>query len=455
MSYNEHTLWIQFAYLILGILTSTFVGSVGFGIWLFLCKGTAKFHVKDAMKYLRLVIACFLVPVVPFALYPMLKIAVGFGGINMAKDTVDSFNVLLKVWIAFALLILFIRLVNYIVVCRLCGFNVPVEDELVLDEVQRWKETLHIRKRVNVYINYKVSSPAIFYHFGYVILLPAYEMDSKEMSMAVLHELVHLKHRDIWVKDLCFVINVLHIFNPLTKLLKSHIAKWAEVLCDLTVCEVGEGSFTKQEYYNSILNLMKRAEQNKHNDAMLAMFEKESLIQFRVEMFARANKQKKTALRCVFYIVLVFMIFVTFLTLNVSAQATAVWYENDLVETNGEEKMVKDEYQTMSYEEMFEGATVREIVLEEDGECIDDIYVIQKNEIIVLKTESGRKLRAVFTFLDGKEYVMGYFNGEEILYMQCSDTASVSFADSTEPEWFFLKNGNSKDMEVEVSILLD
>lgn len=353
MNYNNDLmLGIQLVYLLLGILTATFIGSMGCGIWLLLSKGAVKFYVKDAMKYLQLVLVCFLLPIVPFVVYPMLIRQRVINGPYIEGPMVNVLLVIVGIWLAFVLFVVCRRLYNYAMVCKVCSDSIPIEDEEVLAQIAQWMEMLQIKRKVQVSLNPHISSPAILYHWGYQILLPTYEMTDKAISMVILHELVHLKHNDIFVKNICFIVNMIHGFNPFAKMVKENVVKWAEVLCDLTTCEIGKDSFTRQEYYYGIIELMQNAKREIRNEAFFSVIENKAMLEFRVEKFAEAHEPQQQSLRGVMYLVIFLMIAITNLILGTTMTVANAWLEGSL-KTNEVVTEVLEEYRDYSEDGRF------------------------------------------------------------------------------------------------------
>lgn len=450
MNYNETILLeIQFAYTILGIVTATFIGSVGCGIWLFLSKGAAKFYIKDAMKFLKIILASFVLPVIPFMLYPLLKNLGVVGGTYMVQGMIDILMIVTQIWVIAVVVVLAIRMVNYVIVCKICKDNIPVEDSVVLEELERWRQVLNIRKRVTLFVNSNMSSPAIMYHRGYQILLPAYEMTQKEMSMAILHELVHLEHNDLWVKRISAFVGAIHAVNPLAKVIKGQVARWAEVLCDLTTCEVGKENFSRQEYYYSIMHMMSNAELRMTNDIMFALYKDKSLLEFRVEMFAQANEKKQLCFRRAICFMAIFMVLATATMLGVTVQATSIWFEESLT-NHAEERGVETDWKEMSHDEMFQETNIIWGELEY-GEETEQTYTLNAGEMICFRIQKEDSQQGVVhIFSEGESYILGSTDGDMVTYRYGSDVTFEVLEYACETEGIFVKNIGEDKIKIEV-----
>lgn len=68
--------------------------------------------------------------------------------------------------------------------------------------------------------------------FPPVILLPWEGPEDNGLDYALLHELIHLRRRDIWLKALCLWVRCLYWFNPLTHLMARLLERDMELACD-------------------------------------------------------------------------------------------------------------------------------------------------------------------------------------------------------------------------------
>lgn len=274
-------------FLMIGIIGSNLTGSLAYGIWLLLSKGVAKFTVKYEMIYLRIVIFCYLAPMI---------LAIGAGFFSDAgfltfeswinNKMVGTLLLLEVIWICSVVGVFTYRYREYVDLRFICFFNKPVKDRRIWELSEKRKKQLGIRQKYMLFYNEEITSPGIIYRKGYQILLPTYELTMRELDTVFLHEMMHLKHGDVVTKDLAFVVNALFAFNPLTHQLREHIQKWAEVSCDWACNQAKDEEVSRREYFNSILRLKLRSDQNQKNkkNTMFALFEEESMLEFRVDM---------------------------------------------------------------------------------------------------------------------------------------------------------------------------
>ncbi|MHA7964941.1 M56 family metallopeptidase [Paenibacillus sp. CAU 1782] len=97
------------------------------------------------------------------------------------------------------------------------------------------KADLGIKGKVGLASSPLLQSPMLVGFFKPIIYLPAPSNDGLDWDMVFRHELIHLKHKDLWVKAISLGISALHWFNPLAHLLRQDLYLWSELSCDEVV----------------------------------------------------------------------------------------------------------------------------------------------------------------------------------------------------------------------------
>jgi len=93
-----------------------------------------------------------------------------------------------------------------------------VTDQQILDLLEDCKMQMGVRTIVAVVVTDRTRSPALFGFLRPRILLPQGLIETlslDELHYVFLHELAHLKRRDIYLAWLVCLLQVLHWFNPL------------------------------------------------------------------------------------------------------------------------------------------------------------------------------------------------------------------------------------------------
>ena len=136
----------------------------------------------------------------------------------------------------------------------------PLTDQKILDLLEDCKAEMGIRNILGIVTTDKVKSAALFGFLRPRLLLPTGMIETlshEELRYVFLHELGHLRRRDIYVGWLMSLLQVLHWFNPLVWLAFYRIQTDRELACDALVLTHTRSGESK-EYGRTIVNLLDR-----------------------------------------------------------------------------------------------------------------------------------------------------------------------------------------------------
>ncbi len=143
--------------------------------------------------------------------------------------------------------------------------------------------------RVRLCESYQVPAPMITGLIHPVILLPVEEYTDPELRMILIHELVHYKHRDLWLKAAASVILMIGWFNPFAWLYCQLVERWTEYACDYTACGIVGDT---KEYFEVILRMARKAGPVK-SYLSASLFESTHELVRRVGRMAKYRKLEK------------------------------------------------------------------------------------------------------------------------------------------------------------------
>lgn len=126
-----------------------------------------------------------------------------------------------------------------------------VTDTEILQVFQACKAQLGIRSTVRVAKNPLLQTSLITGLLRPVIVLPAAALPPRELRYLFLHELTHVKSRDLWIRFFSLAALILHWYNPLMHLLNRKIKDVSEQNCDEQVAAPLSGG--ERYAYGSIL----------------------------------------------------------------------------------------------------------------------------------------------------------------------------------------------------------
>jgi len=133
-------------------------------------------------------------------------------------------------------------------------------DDFMNDTLAHCCYSMGIRRKVELRISMKTTSPAVCRLFRPVILLPQNllpSLDVSQLRAILMHELAHLKRFDLWVNFGQTFLQIVYFYNPLLWLANAIIRRAREQAVDEAVLVVmGEKA---QEYLETLINVAKLA----------------------------------------------------------------------------------------------------------------------------------------------------------------------------------------------------
>lgn len=129
-------------------------------------------------------------------------------------------------------------------------------DQDILKELSVSKRKLCMTKEIPVYLSPYTSSPFLYGLFKPCIVLPAnMDFTTEEYRQVFLHELMHYKRRDVWVKCVLIGVNALHWFNPLAYMARRDADRYCELSCDEQIVQ-SMNEIERRRYCELLLNVL-------------------------------------------------------------------------------------------------------------------------------------------------------------------------------------------------------
>ena len=194
---------------------------------------------------------------------------------------------------------------------------------------------MNIKSSVKLAYNNRITSPVLVGLIKPTILLPTKEMSTIELDMAIRHELIHLKRKDLWTKMLVLVASVLHWFNPFIHMLRKEIHVWSELSCDEEV--VSDMSHLERKRYGETILSMVEQKAKTTTSFGVFLFESKKDIERRLTMMLNVKKIKKHAL--ILTVLIMMMIGGIGITASAMAEILTPIVVDDNVEATEETKL--------------------------------------------------------------------------------------------------------------------
>ena len=164
----------------------------------------------------------------------------------------------------------------------------PLNDPAAIAALEECCEWLQVRTKLVLLESGAVKSPALHGFLRPRLLLPkgfTAQFSRAELQFVFLHELAHLKRRDLLLNWLAAALQVVHWFNPLVWL---GFARWRadrEIACDAMALEA-VGRERNQEYGRTILRLLESFAHPVATPGLVGILKDKRQLRRRIDMIA-------------------------------------------------------------------------------------------------------------------------------------------------------------------------
>lgn len=159
-----------------------------------------------------------------------------------------------------------------------------------------WHETallnnlLKRKKSLRLYKNLIVETPIIIGFFRPAIILPDKKYEDMKLRNILMHEIVHMKRHDIFVKWLLIFVEAIHWFNPFVYLVRREMNKACELACDESV--IKRFDISEMQLYGDTL-IAVAADSIRKMPLSITMFEDKKDLKERLDAIMEHKKFSK------------------------------------------------------------------------------------------------------------------------------------------------------------------
>lgn len=165
----------------------------------------------------------------------------------------------LLVWLTVLTAMVLVLLQRALYVKRLVTKAAPADGRMA-DLLAHCYERMAVRSKVGLKISAEATSPAVCGLFHPVILVPKNltpSLSSGELRVVLLHELAHIKRRDLWVNLAQTILQIFYFYNPPLWLANVMIRRAREQAVDeMVLVAMGEEA---RQYPQTLVNVAKLA----------------------------------------------------------------------------------------------------------------------------------------------------------------------------------------------------
>lgn len=178
--------------------------------------------------------------------------------LNELSQSTNFFEVIFFIWFIGFLIYSIFHIFCYIKFRKsLIINNYFSNNEYLIDNFNECKRKMKIKKEISIMENNLVTTPMIVGILKPTLIFPSDISNIISLKPVILHELIHFKRKDLWIKLIQILITSLHWFNPAIYFFNKYLNNWCEISCDenatkkLTLTE-------KYDYGDTLLNIASR-----------------------------------------------------------------------------------------------------------------------------------------------------------------------------------------------------
>ncbi|MFL0245625.1 M56 family metallopeptidase [Candidatus Clostridium stratigraminis] len=176
---------------------------------------------------------------------------------NISYIKIDYKKIFIIIWVVGAALA-FAHTIAGLIKIKKIILSSAKDNEKVNSILEEAKRIVDIKQKIQLGFTDQISSPSLFGILNPIIIIPniiAMNLTEKELKYVFIHELCHIKRKDIIISWLRAIFKTIHWFNPLIVFGLSTMEKDCEMFCDNTVLSYLDNSENKA-YGNTIINVL-------------------------------------------------------------------------------------------------------------------------------------------------------------------------------------------------------
>lgn len=217
------------------IVLTTLTGSILLVFWYWIGKALERIgYLNISFRFLQLVLCFFIFPLAFLVLYVQrTENRIGNGSLFIQTGSlILGSRVFCALWILGVLFFGVLYAGKAWKLHRTYRDRMPCDSE-VQDFFERVCEELHIKPgRVQLYQSYHARISVFMGIRRPAVILPVAVYTEEELRVMFVHELIHYRQKDIWMKNAAAAVLVLQFFNPLVWWLSALLKRFCEHACD-------------------------------------------------------------------------------------------------------------------------------------------------------------------------------------------------------------------------------
>lgn len=208
-------------------------------------------------------------------------------------DTRRVLSVIGYLWLAGALGYFAFRMGAYTLFTVRMKRELRSADGRVLRIYETLCTQLNIKRVPRLFVSRVPVSPMLYGYISPRIVIPDLEFaDEEKICQMLIHELIHHRRGDIYVKLLCTAAIAVHWFNPAAHVAASRCVSAMELACDEAVVRTMNES-SRARYGETLLEIVRRCADVRTSSMTTGMNSRRSNVKERIMNILDTNKKKR------------------------------------------------------------------------------------------------------------------------------------------------------------------
>jgi beta-lactamase regulating signal transducer with metallopeptidase domain len=213
-----------------------------------------------------------------------------FNNINLNKLSLK--DIIIFVWISIAGCLGIYFLLNYIKFSKqIKKYSKAINDNEILNTFGQLKTEMNINRNIEIKVYKNTYTPQLFGFFKPLLLLPTTSYNNEDLTLVLRHELTHYKHKDLSIKLLSLILNIIFWFDPFIYIIKKNVEIYCELCCDEAVVR-NMNDNNKQKYGECILNLI-RDSIRENTSFSTCFYQNKKILKKRIHSMVSSTKKSK------------------------------------------------------------------------------------------------------------------------------------------------------------------
>lgn len=132
----------------------------------------------------------------------------------------------------------------------------PAESHIT-ELVNKISDELGCKKRFRIVKNPNKTTPYLFGLRKPIIVLPDIQLSESEWYYILKHEIYHYYHKDLWLRFVCELLQIIYWWNPFIYILRNQIIKFQEFYADMAVVQ-SSSKLQQLEYIQCLIKIIKQ-----------------------------------------------------------------------------------------------------------------------------------------------------------------------------------------------------